>query len=161
MPLSGYMQLPDIAGESIANGHEEEIDLHSISWKVAQKSAAKSARGRRSARSEVGAVRLNKFYDAASPYLALAAMQGRSFDEIVLSVRKDSGEEAFDYLKITLGNALITGYRMLPQDDDDYSLIEEEVSISAETINILYTVQADDHTAGAEHEVEYDIAAGV
>jgi len=30
-----------------------------------------------------------------------------------------------------------------------------------EQIRLLYIIQADDHSAGDEHEIEYDIAAGV
>ena len=44
--------------------------------------------------------------------------------------------------------------------DDPLTLISERVGINTEKINILYTVQADDHSPGDEHEIEYDIVAG-
>jgi type VI secretion system secreted protein Hcp len=57
-------------------------------------------------------------------------------------------------------NVIISSYEMLPTDADGL-MIEENVSLSFEEIKILYTVQADDHSKGDEHEIEYDVAAGV
>ena len=105
---------------------------------------------------------VHKFYDAASPYIALAAMQGKSFDEIVIHVRKDSGEAHLDYLRVTLTNCTLKAYDMFNDGQDDpLPLISERVGIKCEKINIRYIVQADDHSAGDEHEIEYDITAGV
>jgi type VI secretion system secreted protein Hcp len=160
MALTGYLLVPDIGGESVHAEHEDEIDVHSIDWSVAQAAVAQVGKGRSRARANVEALTFRKFYDASSPYLALAAMQAKSFDEIVLSVRKDSGEAHLDYLVITMTNVIISSYEMLPTDADGL-MIEENVSLSFEEIKILYTVQADDHSKGDEHEIEYDVAAGV
>lgn len=163
--LTGYMLVPDVAGESVRAEHEDEIDVHSIDWSIAQGTAAQVGRGRSQSRAQVGSVNIGKFYDASSPYLALACMQGKSFDEIVISVRKDSGDVHLDYLKITMTNVTITSYGMLPSSKSDVAsdslVIEERVCLTCEKIAILYTVQADDHSAGDEHEIEYDISAGV
>jgi type VI secretion system secreted protein Hcp len=64
-----------------------------------------------------------------------------------------------DYLIITMTNATIVSYKVLTKDGA--TIPEEEVGVLFEKINIKYTVQEDDHSAGAEHEIEYDIAAGV
>ena len=158
--LTGYMLVPDVPGESVRADHEDEIDVHSVDWTISQGSAAQVGKGRSQARAQVGAVNVMKFYDASSPYLALACMQGKSFDEIVISVRKDSGEAHLDYLVITLTNVTISSYDMVPTPENSL-VIEERVGLTAEKVKILYTVQADDHSAGDEHEIEYDIAAGV
>ncbi|SLN39374.1 hypothetical protein PEL8287_01940 [Roseovarius litorisediminis] len=161
MPLTGYMKIPDIAGESKRADHEDEIDFHGIDWDVARDSSQLIGRGRRRSRAVASPVEVLKFYDASSPYLALAVAQGKSFDEIVLSVRKDSGDAHLDYLVITLTNCMISGYQMTNQGlEDPQEQIGERVEIEFEKINIKYTVQADDHSAGDEHEIEYDIAAG-
>lgn len=158
--LTGYMKIEDIPGESLNAEHEEEIDVHAIEWTISQGAAAQTGRGRSQARATMGAVKVAKFYDASSPYLALACMQAKSFDEIIIAVRKDSGEAHLDYLIITMTNVVVSGYDVLPTPQDSLT-IEENVSLTCEKINIRYTVQADDHSAGDEHEIEYDIAAGV
>ena len=161
MPLTGYMKVPDIDGESKAVGHEDEIDIHGIDWAVTRKMKASSGRGRIRARAVDSPIEVHKFTDAASPYLALAAMQGKAFDEIVISVRKDSGEAHLDYLVVTLGNCTLKTYAMFNDGQDDpLTLISERVGILFEKINMLYTMQADDHSAGDEHEIEYDVVAG-
>lgn len=62
-----------------------------------------AASGRRRVRASVHDLTVLKSYDAASPHLTLATLRGQAFDEIVLTVRKDSGEAHLDY----------------PQDHDD------------------------------------------
>ncbi|MEM9496441.1 MAG: type VI secretion system tube protein Hcp [Pseudomonadota bacterium] len=157
--LTAYMLVPDVPGESVRADHEDEIDVHSIDWNVSQGAAAQVGRGRSMSRAQVGPFNIMKFYDASSPYLALACMQAKSFEEIVISVRKDSGEAHLDYLTITLKHVVISSYDMLPTSENSL-VIEERVGLTAEECVIKYTVQADDHSAGDEHEIEYDISAG-
>ncbi|EYD76441.1 hypothetical protein Rumeso_01999 [Rubellimicrobium mesophilum DSM 19309] len=161
MPISGYVKIDDIKGESKRADHEEEIDVHSISWNVAQRSSANLGSGRSRGRAEISDISVRKFTDAASPYLAQAAMQGKSLPEIVIMARKDSGDTHLDYLQFTLTNAAISGFRILPTPSGtEEQLPEEEVSFTAEKIKMKYVTQADDHSAGAEHEFEYDLVAG-
>ena len=63
-----------------------------------------------------------------------------------------------DYLKITLTNVIISSYAL--SGDCPSERIEDQLELSFEKIKILYTVQADDHSAGDEHEIEYDVSAG-
>jgi type VI secretion system secreted protein Hcp len=162
MAFQGYLKIADINGESHRADHEDEIDIHGLQWSIQQDSSTNTGRGRRQSRAKVDQLVLTKHTDAASPYLALATMQGKRFDEIQLSVRKDSGEAHLDYLVITMTNCLISGFDMNagPPDTTD-SLITEKIAITFEKIKMIYTVQADDHSAGDEHEIEFDIAAGV
>ncbi len=160
MALTAYLKLPDIAGESMRAEHEEEIDIHAMQWEIAQGAAAQVGRGRSQSRAQISGITMNKFVDAATPYLQLASMQGKSLDECVLAVRKDSGEAHLDYLVITMTNAVVSSYEMLETSDEGL-VIEEKITLTFEKVKVVYTVQADDHSAGDEHEIEYDIAAGV
>ncbi len=91
----------------------------------------------------------------------LACAKGKSFAEIVFTARKDSGDAHLDYLIITLENCIISSYKMMQNAPEATSneLISEEVGISYEKVNFKYVVQADDHSKGDEHEVEYDLVA--
>ena len=119
---------------------------------------APSGRARRAARPEVAPLIVSKFTDRATPYLALASLQGKSFPEITIYLRKDSGDVSTDYLKITLDNCLISRVDMLGGEEAVVPV--EDVSLTCEKINILYTMQADDHSAGDEHEITFNILAG-
>lgn len=161
MAFTGFLKIPDIYGESTNADHEDEIDVFGVTWGVEGSQNASIARGRRRRRAEVEDITFDKVVDKSSPYLFKAAASGKSFDEIVFSVRKDSGDEHLDYLVITLTNAILTDYAMYHEKEEEGDQICEIIAVSAETVKILYTVQADDHSAGDEHEIEYDIVAGV
>ena len=161
MPLTGYLKIGDIAGESQRVDHEDEIDIHDMRWNIEQGSAAQVGRGRSRARAQVDALLLKKFVDASSVYLALACMQGKSFPDMVLSLRKDSGEAHLDYLIITMENVTISKYEALGVGEgEDGQMVEELLGLVFENVTYKYVVQADDHSAGDEHEITYDIAAG-
>ncbi|MEM9371625.1 MAG: type VI secretion system tube protein Hcp [Pseudomonadota bacterium] len=156
MPMTGYLKMPDIDGESRRADHEGEIDIVDIQWGMAQASSMQIGSGRTSSRASVEPFAMSKVYDASSPYLALACMQGKAFDEVEISFRKDSGDAHLDYLKITLTNVVISSYNMSSGGEE----IMDNFSLSFEKVAVLYTVQADDHSSGDEHEIEYDVSAG-
>ncbi len=160
--LDAYLSLPDIRGESRRLDHEDEIAIHRLQWRVARTGGASHGAGPRRSRAEIGPVVLDKFYDAASPHLALAAMQGRRFDTAVVSVRKATPEAEVDYLVITLTDVAVAGYEMLDEYNDisePIRLIPERVALSFERVAIRYVEEGEDHAAGAEHEIDFDIAA--
>jgi len=161
--LSGFLKIPDIPGESTRDRHEDEIVVHRVGWSVAQGERAATGSGRRAGRPQVGPIVFDKWYDAASPYIALAAMQAKSFDEVVFSVRKDSGDAALDYLRITLSNVTISSYEMLNaynETDEPIRRIPERVAMIFEKIAVRYVETDRDQSAGAEHEIEYDVSRG-
>ncbi|MCG6898358.1 MAG: type VI secretion system tube protein Hcp [Thiocapsa sp.] len=159
MPLSAYMKVTDINGESKAAGHEDEIDLYDIQWLLEQEPRAMIGSGRTRGRAQINPVYVYKWYDAASPYLAQACMKGKSIEEIVILVRKDSGDAHLDFLQITLTNSLISHYEVLGEYEGTKA-IHEKVGIAAQKLKVKYIIEAEDHSAGDEHEIEYDVAAG-
>lgn len=160
MPITAFLDVPDIKGESKVRGHEDEIDIHGLRWGVTSRSPGAS--GRRRVRASVHDLTVLKSYDRSSPLLTLATLRGQAFDEIVLTVRKGSGDASLDYLKITMTNCVLTDYQMENDGTDDpLTVISEAVDIEFEKIRIVYVEQAADNSAGVEHEVEFDIEAAV
>ena len=161
MAFTGYLKIEEIKGESKRSEHEDEIDVFGVGWNVSQASSAATGSGRTRGRATISDLEIHKWYDAASPYLAKACMQGAAFAEIVFTARKDSGETHLDFLTVTMKKCIISGYNMAQSQTEDSGsdMIAEKVRISFEEIAIKYVVQADDHSAGDEHEVEYDIVA--
>lgn len=161
MSLAGYLKIDDIPGESRRVGHIDEIDVKGAHWKIAQASSAAGGSGRTQARAQVHTLTCIKETDAASPYLALACFKGKSIPEAVLMLRKDSGEEHLDYLQITMTRCIVTSFEMLNDGtDENDNVVTEKLGLSFEEVDILYTVQADDHSAGAEHQTQFNIEAG-
>lgn len=162
MAFTGYLKIEDIKGESKRADHEDEIDCFGAHWSIAQTSSASTGSGRTRSRAQINDFIVHKWTDAASPYLALACMQGKSFAEIVFMVRKDSGEAHLDYLQVTMTNCIISSYLMDQSSSESSAddMLHETVGFSFEKIGVKYIVQADDHSAGNEHEIEYELVAG-
>lgn len=155
MPITAFLKIPDIAGESKFEEHEDEIDVHDMRWGVERLTSSQIGRGRARSRSDVGPLVVYKYYDAASPYLAQAVHQGRAFPDFVLSVRKDSGEAHLDYLVITMENVMITSYHVRSNREDmGDGLLEEEIEIEFEKATLSYKVQNFDGSSDTTHEVE-------
>jgi type VI secretion system secreted protein Hcp len=164
MGLSGYLKIDGIEGESVRAEHDSEIDVHGVHWKVERTASSVRGSGRTRTRSRprVHSLTCFKQTDASSAYLALACLRGRSFSEMVLSVRKDSGDAHLDYLIITMKNVVVSGFEMMNDGSNSSDeVLTEQVALSFEKVTYKYTVQADDHSAGDEHEIEFDIVAGV
>ena len=158
MALTGYLKLPDVPGESRHVDHEGEIDILSISW-GASSPPHQNGGGRTRALPQVGPVTIGKRFDASSTYLALASLQGKRFAEAVIAFRKNTGDAQLDYLRITLSNVLVASYSM--SGSTDGGEVRDEAQISFEQIRMVYIAEGDDHSAGNEHEIEFDIVAGV
>jgi type VI secretion system secreted protein Hcp len=155
MNLTAFLKIEDIPGESQAVEHEDEIDVHGLQWGVERSAPAQIGRGRARSRADVSPVRVQKFMDASSVYLAEACARSKSFDEAVIAVRKDSGEAHLDYLVITMENVVITEYEVFSGEADNPDpRLAEEVTIDFEKVTLKYIQQAEDGSAGDEHEVE-------
>ncbi|MDO6584916.1 type VI secretion system tube protein Hcp [Salipiger sp. 1_MG-2023] len=169
MAFTGYLKIPDIDGESQRAEHEDEIDITDIMWSIEQAATAQTGRGRARARADVSSLTCRKVYDASSPYIALAAMQAKSFKDVIVTVRRDSGEAHLDYLTITMTNTIISHYEIdgvgritdSERVEREGQELQERIGFAFENIKVKYVVQEEDHSAGDEHEIEFDIAAGV
>ena len=157
MPIRGFMSVPDIPGEATAAEHEGEIDFYAIDWAVRNSGSGATGSRRRRSRADINDFTIEKFYDRSSPLLAKACIEGRGFDKITLKVHRQTEGEHLDYLEIELKNALIVGYEMANDlDDDAEGLISDEVQIDAESFTIKYVVMNDDGSAGDVVEMDYD-----
>ena len=156
MALTAFLKIPDIPGESQAAEHEDEIDILGVAWGIERNGVRRGTRRSRG-RSVTDPMTVQKRFDKASPYIALAVHQGKVFDEIVFSVRKQSGDAHLDYLVITMTNCQITDYEMAHIDGETPEQeIREQVEIVYEKIEVLYTETGSDGSVEGEHEVAID-----
>lgn len=154
MPLTGYLKIEDIPGESQRAEHEDEIDVWGIQFDVRQMAASPVGRGRARARADIDPLVVHKAVDAASPYLAEAVWKGKRFAEMTLAVRKDSGEAHLDYLVITMENVVITacGFGNEQAEGTD-STLYERIELEFEKVKIHYSKLNDTGDGTEEHEV--------
>jgi type VI secretion system secreted protein Hcp len=159
MAVSGYMKIEEIPGESGRADHEGEIIISSLNWGVTRPVVNTPGVGRSTGMPNVMSVSITKFYDKSSPQLAKAVLFATALPEIIITLRKDSGDTHLDYLTITLSDCMIESYNMSGASDIETPPMES-VSIVFNKIVTLYIEQASDHSAGGEHDFEYDLVAG-
>lgn len=159
MAITGFLQIPDVPGESLMVGHEGEIDVIGLEWGIARESSRSAGSRRRRARAEPRPLVALKWVDLATPCIARAVAIGKQFDEIVLTVARESGEGLVDFFVLTF-----EGCRLVAQEienggfDDAAVLIRERVTIDYASVKVVYRQLAADGSAGAEHETEIDFS---
>ncbi|RCW88618.1 Hcp family type VI secretion system effector [Paracoccus lutimaris] len=156
MAFSGYLKIADIKGESVRKGHENEIVIASFSWGVSRSAFRNSGGQRESGLPEIQSLSISKDYDASSPYLAKACIKAVNLKEVVMTLRKDQGEEHSDYLQITMQNTLVENYQVSGGSGGNPV---DSFTLSFDKIKIMYIQDANDLTKGGEHPIEYDILA--
>jgi type VI secretion system secreted protein Hcp len=156
MAFSGYLKIDDIEGESKRADHEGEIIISSFSWGATRSAFRNSGGQRESGLPEVQSIAITKDYDASSPYLALACIKAKNLGDVILTLRKDQGDEHSDYLSITMTNTLVESYQTGGGGGGNPV---DSLTLSFDSIKVKYIQDADDLTAGGEHEIEYDVLA--
>jgi type VI secretion system secreted protein Hcp len=154
-----FIKFPNgIAAETTQSGHEESVAAMSVSWGVGRAvSTSFTSSGRETSTPTFSEFVFTKMFDSASNDLALAAAKGTSFDEVTVTFRKDTGDDQLDYLVYTLTDVLISSYSMSSGGETPM----ESLSLNYTKIKGLYVKQADDHSAGSEHEFEYNLRTQV
>ena len=75
---------------------------------------------------------------------------------MILTLRKDQGDEHADYLTVTLTNTMVESYQTGGGGGGNPV---DSLSLSFDSIKVKYVQDADDLTKGGEHEIEYDVLA--
>ncbi len=152
MPLTGYVKIPEIAGESTVAGHENEIQILDLDWAI-ERDAATGVRTSARGRAKVAPLTLRKWYDASSPYLALAVINGRLFAQIDVTLRNLQGDQDLDYLTLTLTNCRVGASRI--SGSSEGPMPAEEVEVIFERIEIRYRTGGQTGSP-VEHQAEID-----
>jgi type VI secretion system secreted protein Hcp len=141
--IDGFLNVPDIKGPSVRDGHEDEIEVYGVDYSMVAPHDPNSLSRR--GRVALGMIEFTKHYDMASPYLKKALFDNTLMDEVKFSARRTIEGETSDYLVITLKDASVVKYALAPSPDEP-DVLEDKVS---------FAFNYDD-----EHEIEMDVHVG-
>lgn len=147
-----FLKIIGIAGESQDEVHRGEIDVDSWRWKMAQQSPMMSGSGGGAGKATVNDLEFIHQIDRASPNLMRYCLTGRHIPEAILTARK-AGGAPMDFLKITMGDVVITGVE--PSSAADQFL--EHVTLSFARVKQEYTVQGKLGTSNGTVTASFDI----
>jgi type VI secretion system secreted protein Hcp len=147
---------PDLAGESQADEHEDEIDVLSWAWGVSQSGTMHTATGGGAGKANVRDLSITKNVDAASPNLLLYCLSGVQFEKATLTCRKVGGDGSkVPYLTLQMDNVIITN--VSPTGAAGGDQFAESLDLNFADVTVKYTKQNDDGSAGDEVEAAWSI----
>jgi type VI secretion system secreted protein Hcp len=101
-----YLKLPGIDGEATDKGHKNEIDIYSWHWGTSQ-----SGGGGGSGKVSVHDISVTKLQDSASPKLAQAAVSGKTFGTVEITLEDRDSGTPLEYIKYELKDVVISSYQ--------------------------------------------------
>lgn len=153
-----FLKIEGIKGESQDDKHKDEIDVLAWSWGMSQSGTTHMGGGGGAGKVQVNDMSITKYVDLATPNLMLYCCNGKHIPNILLTVRK-AGENALEYLKITMKDALISSVTSSGSMDEDR--LTEQLSMNFASVKVEYTPQKADGTAGAAVEMGWNIEKNV
>lgn len=158
MAVDMFLKMTGIDGESQDNEHTDEIDVLAWSWGMSQAGTTHMGGGGGAGKVNVQDLSVTKYVDKASPNLMLYCCNGKHIEEMILTVRK-AGENALEYIKITMKNGLVSSVSTGGSGGEDR--LTENVSLNFAEVKVEYTPQKADGSGDAAIEMAWDIAKNI
>ena len=161
MAWDAYLVVAGIKGESQREGHEGEIEVISFSFGGSNPSSVGMGGGGGTGTVALSSFNVMKKTDATSCEMFQAMCDGTHFDEAVLVLYKSGGAAgALPYLVYNFEELYVDGINWSGAEGGD-NIPMESVSFSFGRIEITYTEQNKDGTAGGDHTGIWDVRTGV
>lgn len=160
MAVDMFLKLTDVKGEAQDKTHPGEIDVLAWSWGMTQSGTMHAGGGGGGGKVSIQDLSVTKWIDKSSPVLMDYCSTGKQFKEALLTVRKAGGAEPLEYLKITMGDVIVTSLSTGGSGGEDR--LTENVSLNFSTVKTVYQPQKPDGSKdGGPINYGWDIAANV
>ena len=136
-----YLKIDTIEGESMAQGHEKEMQLNSWSFGASNPTSVGSG-GMSAGKVNFQDLSVMKSIDKATPMLFLACASGNHIPKATLSVVRPSASKPTVYMTYTFTDIKVTSCK---QSADP---LMESISFSYAKIEMSYTQMSNDGAAG-------------
>lgn len=153
-----FLQIPPIEGESTAEGHENWIDLNSISTSVYQAVSSIASFTQRRGTAVLRDTWVRKDIDKSSPKLIEAVLDGRIFPEAAIEVNRPLADGRQVYLNYRMQDVMVTSVEV--DDDPSNPAIEEFVAFNYGYANWDYREFSLDGRLKSETSLWWNIEAG-
>jgi len=158
MAVDMFLMVDGVTGESLDDAHGEEIDVLAWSWGMSNSGTAHLGGGAGAGKANVHDLTVTKYIDKSSTDLMLFCCNGKHIPECKLTVRK-AGEEALEYLVITMNECMITSISTGGSGAEDR--LTENVAINFAEVNVEYKPQTKEGSGGPACTMGWNIAANV
>jgi len=158
MSVDMFLKIDGVEGEAVDHKHGKEIDVLAWSWGMSQSGSMHVGGGGGAGKVAVQDISLTKYVDRSSPNLMNTCMTGKHYANATITVRK-AGDKPVEYYIIVMTDVLVTSVSTGGSGGEDR--LTENVSLNFAKVEVKYTPQAKDGTAGAQVETGFNIEENV
>ncbi len=154
MSADMFLKIEGVDGEAIDHAHGGEIDVLAWSWGMSQSGSMHIGGGGGAGKVAVQDISVTKYVDKSSPNLINTCCTGKHYPSATLTVRK-AGDKPVEYMVIKMTDLLITSISTGGSGGEDR--LTENVTLNFAKVEVIYTPQGKDGSAGAAVETGFDI----
>jgi type VI secretion system secreted protein Hcp len=158
MSVDYFLKIPGADGDSADSGYKNAIDVLAWSWGMTQSGSMHIAGGGGSGKVSVHDLSVTKYLDKASTVIMQKCASGKHFTEAELICRK-AGDTPMDYYKVKMKEVLISSISSGGSSGEDR--VTENVTFNFAKMEVEYTPQNADGSAGASATLGWDIRSNV
>jgi type VI secretion system secreted protein Hcp len=155
MAVEMFLKLAGCDGESIATGHENEIELIGWNWAVSNQGSSSMGGGSGTGKASFHDLRITKYVDKATATLMGNCAKGKHFTTAVLTCRKVGGDAPVEYLKIDMEQVFVSGIEHGGSPSDELTV--EDVTFNFAKVDVTYKPQSAQGTAAGSVPFKWDI----
>jgi len=154
-----YMKIEGIDGESTADGHEDWIELLSVSESIARPDDGATGSSRRRGAAVFEDIVVEKFLDRTSPKLRQALAEGRTYPKVDIDITRICGEHEVVYFTYELVNSQLGSISLEGMSAGGDRPVED-FSLNFEEIKWTYDIIGPDCSSEGTVEAEWSIERG-
>ena len=109
MAVEMFLDLDACKGESIANGHENQVDILAWNWGVANQGSGHLGGGSGTGKASFHDLTITKYVDKATSTILENCAKGKHFTKATLFCRKVGGDAPLEYLEIEMDQVFVSG----------------------------------------------------
>jgi type VI secretion system secreted protein Hcp len=156
MAVNICLKLDGVTGESMIQGHTDEIDILAWSWGMSQSGTTHMGSGGGSGKVSVQDLSFTKYVDNSTPTLIKFCCNGKHIDSGKLTIMKAGGDSPVDYVTIEFQELIVTSVTSGGSGSDDR--LTENVSLNFREFHYTYTKQSAEGSGSGNPDVKWDIA---
>lgn len=155
MAADMFIKIDDIKGEAVDPTHGDEIQVLSWSWGMSQSGTTHIGTGGGAGKVNVQDLSFTKYVDSSTPNLISFCAGGKHFKSAQLTIRK-AGDKPVEYLKIKMIDLIVSNVSTGGSGGEDR--ITENITLNFAAVQVDYTPQKKDGSAGATATATWNIA---
>lgn len=150
-----FLKVADIKGESRDDKHKDEIEVLSWSWGMSQRGTIQGGGSSGHGKADVQDLMITKHIDRSTPILLKSCLNGAHLKDATLTVRRNTGGKALEYVKIKMKGAVISSINTASSGSDERAT--EQIGINFAQVEFEYVPAKPDGSPDSSIPITWDL----